>query len=185
MRLTEAHYSTSAYEQRKRALTIDALPKPRYERAFEPGCGYGHLSELLAPRCTRLVACDIDAATIAEARRRLAAYPNVHVEQRRIPDAWPEGDFDLIVLAEFLYYLPRVSIASVARKAARSLQPDGTLIACHWRHPIPESDFSGDDVHAILQAELEVECERDHVEPDFVLTQWRRRHRSSESALGQ
>jgi SAM-dependent methyltransferase len=173
MRLNEQHYTTSAYEQRKRALTVDCLPHAHYEHAFEPGCGYGHLSELLAPRCTRLLATDIDTNTLAQARTRLAGHSNVYVKCLRVPDEWPLGEFDLIVVAEFLYYLSRDSIAAVARAAARSVRNDGTLVACHWRHPIPESDFSGDAVHEILQSELGMECQRQHVEDDFVLTQWR------------
>ncbi|MFE7421819.1 hypothetical protein [Rhodococcus sp. NPDC057529] len=39
------------YEQRKYALTLAALPRPRYRRAFEPGCSIGILTAALAHRC--------------------------------------------------------------------------------------------------------------------------------------
>lgn len=32
------------YEQRKRAITLAALPRPHYRAIFEPGCANGELS---------------------------------------------------------------------------------------------------------------------------------------------
>ena len=42
------------YEARKYGLTVAALPRRRYRRAFEPGCGSGLLTALLAPRVDRI-----------------------------------------------------------------------------------------------------------------------------------
>ena len=87
---------------------------------------------------------------------------------------WPRQPFDLIVLAEFLYYLPRAAIVTLGERAAQSLKPGGEIVACHWRHPIPESDFSGDVAHRILEQALGLERSGEHVETDFVLASWRR-----------
>ncbi len=174
MRLSEAHYTHSAYERRKRACTIALLAREHYESAFEPGCGYGHLTELLARRCTRLLATDADAATVERARQRLAHHRGVAIEHTCVPTQWPREKFDLIVLAEFLYYLPKVSIATLAACAAQSLEAGGEIIACHWRHPIPESDFSGDAAHEILEHWLGLERTDEHADRDFVLASWRR-----------
>jgi SAM-dependent methyltransferase len=100
---------------------------PNYASAFEPGCGYGHLIELLAPRRARVLAADADAQTAACARTRLSRHVGVTVIQANVPVDWPEETFDIIVLAEFLYYLPHASIVILARNAARSLKSQGEL----------------------------------------------------------
>ena len=59
------------YEQRKYAITMAMLPKPRYRSAFEPGCSVGVLTELLAARCDALLATDVAQAALDTARTRL------------------------------------------------------------------------------------------------------------------
>src|SRR4029079_3586148 len=60
------------YEQRKRELTLAALPRPRFRRALEPGCSIGVLTEQLAGRCDELVALDPVPEAVARARARTA-----------------------------------------------------------------------------------------------------------------
>jgi protein-L-isoaspartate O-methyltransferase len=98
-------FATRWYEQRKYALTLAALPRERYRRAFEPGCSFGVLSELLAVRCDALIASDLVASVSARAAQRLRHFDHVRVDTGAIPDVWPEGHFDLIVLSEVAYYL--------------------------------------------------------------------------------
>ncbi|WP_395848429.1 SAM-dependent methyltransferase [Cystobacter fuscus] len=91
-------YRRRWYERRKRALTLAMLPHARYARAFEPGCSIGELSAELAARCDALLVSDGSEAAVRVARRRLAPWPHVRVEQRLLPDAWPEGTFELVSL---------------------------------------------------------------------------------------
>ncbi len=125
MRLSEDHYSQSLYEQEKRSACGRILNRPRYARAFEPGCGYGHLSQLLATRCDDLVVWECDKATHDRAGQILAPRANIRVERAQVPAHWPSGSFDLIVLCEFLYYLTPADIARVARRADSSLAKGG------------------------------------------------------------
>jgi LmbE family N-acetylglucosaminyl deacetylase len=46
----------SWYERRKRAVVLASLPRERYRRAFEPGCGTGELTRELAARCDAVLA---------------------------------------------------------------------------------------------------------------------------------
>lgn len=138
------------YERRKRDLTVAALLQPRYARAFEPGCAIGVLTEALAPRCDELLATDVDPTALAAARARLAAHQQVRVEQLAVPDSWPPGDHDLIVVSEIGYYLAGPDLTALATRCAASLAPGGTLLACHWRHPVGDYPTSGADVHAAL-----------------------------------
>jgi SAM-dependent methyltransferase len=70
------------YERRKRLLTMAMLPRERYRRAFEPGCGNGELSAQLADRCDSLLAADLNETAVHLAALRVAAMPHVLVECR-------------------------------------------------------------------------------------------------------
>ncbi len=157
------------YERRKRAVTIAALPRESFRNAFEPGCSIGVLTAELAPRCDRLLATDISDRPLAAARRRLGDAPGVRFEQRRIPQEWPAGSFDLVVLSEVGYYCGEDDLRTLVARASSSLTTDGVLVACHWRHPVSEYPLTGDDVHRALTAERSLAVLAEHIEEDFVL----------------
>ena len=138
------------YERRKYAIALAMLPRERYRAAFEPGCSIGVFSRMLAPRCGTLLSCDLAAAAVRAAAGRTADLPQVRVEQRDIAGQWPSGRFDLIVLSEILYYFGDHDLEQVLKHAAASLEPEGTLLAVHWRHPVADYPRSGDDVHEVL-----------------------------------
>ncbi|WP_205528667.1 class I SAM-dependent DNA methyltransferase [Desertimonas flava] len=142
------------YEKRKYGLTVAALPRPRYRRAFEPGCGAGFLTAALASRTDHLLAMERSPRGVSVTRRRCAAMPGVDVRRGRIPHDWPADTFDLIVLSEVLYYLDDDGLALSLRRAGESLEPDGHLIAVHYRPPVEEHARLGDDVHGALRAAL-------------------------------
>jgi SAM-dependent methyltransferase len=157
-------FTTRWYEERKYALSLAMLPRRRYGDAFEPGCSIGVLTAMLASRCDRLLSCDVSPEAVRQARSRA---PGARVEQRMMPDDWPDGAFDLIVFSEFLYYLGPRDLSRVLELAAGSLKPDGTLLAAHWRHPVADYPQSGDDVHAALAA-IGLSRLAEHRETDFV-----------------
>jgi SAM-dependent methyltransferase len=161
-------FTSRWYERRKYLITTALLPWPRYHSAFEPGCSVGELTALLAPRCDALLSCDGAAAAVATARARTAEFEQVDVEQRTIPDGWPEASFDLIVLSELLYYLSDQDLARTVGRAVDSLTPGGTLLAVHWRRPVPFHPQTGDGAHAALTARPELTLLADHREPDFL-----------------
>lgn len=139
------------YEQRKLTLTLAALPRARYSRAFEPGCSIGALTSLLATRVERLVAWDVSPAALELARQRgLPAH--VELGQGCIPHDWPEGRFDLIVFSELGYYLDGEDLDLLVSRACASLERGGHLVAVHWRGEVPGAELSADRVHARLAA---------------------------------
>ena len=139
------------YERRKYALTLAALPRARYASAFEPGCSHGVLTELLAPRCDRLIAAELVPEVAARARDRLrtAGHRHVQVLDLAIPDDWPGGTFDLAVLSEVLYYLTADGLAETLARLDACLVSAAHVVAVHWRG---ETDYplTGDEVHAAL-----------------------------------
>ena len=156
------------YERRKYAISLAMLPRERYRAAFEPGCSIGVFTRMLAPRCGTLLAWDLAAAAVKAAAARTADLPHVRAEQRDIPGQWPSGRFDLIVLSEVLYYFGDHDLVGVLKHAAASLEPDGTLLAVHWRHPVAEYPRSGDDVHRVLAAQPGLAPLAVHSEFDFL-----------------
>ncbi len=117
------HLAERWYERRKYDLTLAVLPLPRYRRAFEPACSVGELTVRLAERCDRVVACDRVESAVATARERTSALPHVDVRHLTVPDQWPSGGFDLIVLSELLYYFDAPTLDRVLDLAAAPWSP--------------------------------------------------------------
>jgi SAM-dependent methyltransferase len=162
------------YEQRKYAISLAQLPDRRYRRAFEPGCSIGVLTAMLAGRCDRLLSWDVAAGAVQAAARRIRDLPNVRVERRQIPHEWPEGRFDLIVFSEVLYYLGDRDLEQALDYGVHALEPGGTLLAVHWRHPVTDYPRSGDDVHRVLAARAGLARLASHQEEDFLAEIYRR-----------
>ena len=158
------------YEQRKRAVTMAALPNPRYANAFEPGCSIGTLTAELAPRCERLLATDVSERALTSARERLAGSGHVRFECRPVPGEWPADErFDLVVVSELGYYLDVADLDILSVRIADSLTVGGVALLCHWRHPVVDYQLRGDDVHERVIAAAGLPVLVHHVEADFVL----------------
>lgn len=160
------------YERRKRALTLAALPRRRYASVFEPGCSIGEMSAALADRCDALLASDPCEAAVNAAQARLAHYSHARVEQQRLPAQWPAGQFDLIVISEFGYYLDVADLSRLIARAVASLTPAGELLACHWRHVVSDYPLSGDRVHDAFNQVRALHRLVRHEEEDFLLELW-------------
>lgn len=158
------------YEQRKRDITLSALPHRRYARAFEAGCSIGLVTAALAGRCDRLLAVDASDTAVLQATEALAACSRVVVERRMLPAEWPEDElFDLVVLSEMGYYLDADDLDRLVEQAVSSLGPGGVLLACHWRHPVDDYPQSGDAVHHAIGGRSELARVVRHEEADFLL----------------
>lgn len=159
------------YEERKRALTLAALPDPHYRTAFEPGCSIGILTSDLARRCDFILAGDVSDSALGQAMGRLPDQANVKLRRIRLPAEWPNQEFDLVVLSEILYYLDTADLEETVGKAVGSVAPHGTLLSVHWRHAVPDYPQTGDVVQkAVEQAARDVLIQTvRHVEADFDL----------------
>jgi trans-aconitate methyltransferase len=159
------------YEERKRALTLAALPDRRYRSAFEPGCSIGVLTSDLARRCDNLLASDVAASALTQAAARVSDQPQVEVRQLRVPDEWPDQEFELIVLSEILYYLDDGALVATAEKAVGGIALHGTLVSVHWRHPVSDYPQTGDVVQERVAEAARGRLVQTvhHVEADFDL----------------
>jgi trans-aconitate methyltransferase len=145
-------YKSIWYERRRFALIAAMLNKQSYQRAFEPGCSNGTLTEVLSARCLKLLAFDGSEKAVLIAKKSTKSFPNVTIRKGEVPEDWPNGTFDLIVLSDFLYYLNPQDIAEVAEKSMSCVENGGTILAGHWKGSA--HDFltaGGNSVHAILR----------------------------------
>ena len=142
------------YERRKRAVTLAMLPRDGFASGLEIGCSVGALSADLADRCTRLLALDASESAVERARVRLADRDHVLVQRRLLPDDWPAGTFDLIVLSEVGYFLSPSQLDALVGLMAGALGPDGVLVACHWRHRVRGWALDGPTVHRTVESGL-------------------------------
>lgn len=131
-------FRTSDYEREKYQATLEALRRPHYGRVLEVGCAIGILTRHLAPRCDHLLAIDGSETALEAARRECAAENNVTFACRMVPDGFPQGRYDLIVLSEVLYYLVAADLAAVAERCCDALAPGGEIVLCHW---LGETDY--------------------------------------------
>jgi ubiquinone/menaquinone biosynthesis C-methylase UbiE len=84
----------------------------RADRALDAGCGTGLHTDLLAERCTDVLAVDTSAAMLTYACRR-RPHPNVDYGWKDILDLTPaaDGRFDLVFCAYTLHHLPDLEAA--------------------------------------------------------------------------
>ncbi len=144
-------FATSAYERDKYAATLATLGTDRSMNALEIGCSIGVFTRALAPYCDHLLAIDVAENALVEARTRCPDFRGVELRKMRVPEAWPDGRFELIILSEVLYYLTPEDIGCVARKSAASLCHPGRIMLVHWTG---ETDYpcTGDQAATLFLA---------------------------------
>ncbi|MFE7120568.1 SAM-dependent methyltransferase [Streptomyces sp. NPDC057654] len=163
------HLAERWYEHRKYDLTVASLPQHRYRRAFEPACSVGELTARLAERCDALLACDRVQSAVESASRRTRDLPHVEVRRLAVPEEWPEGSFDLIVLSELLYYFDTETLDRVLTRTVDALEPGGTVVAVHWNHRVSEHVRTGGELASLLASVPSLAVTGEHFEEDFVL----------------
>lgn len=165
------NFATSSYEQRKYALTMASLPREHFRNVFEPGCSIGVLTELLAPRCERLLATDIIPCALERAGIRLRKFENVFVERRAIPEEWPKQQFDLVVLSEIAYYFDATALRRIVALVVESTDLGSHVIGVHWRGAT-DYPLTGDGAHALIDENEGLSRVAHHIEDAFVLDLW-------------
>jgi LmbE family N-acetylglucosaminyl deacetylase/SAM-dependent methyltransferase len=143
------------YEERKRDLVMAMLPRRELGAVLDVGCSTGALTARLAERATRVTALDASPAAVAAARARLArpiAEGSVRVDVAEVPREWPAGRVEVAVLSEVGYFLSPRCLRDLAGRLQDSLDPSGTLVLCHWRHPIDGWPLDGPRVHELFES---------------------------------
>ena len=127
------------YQRRKYDVLTELLPKRRFGHVLDLGSGLGLFGRRVAERSESVLGVDISSQAVARARVLHAGQGNMQFEQgdvRALSQAWT-GRFDLILLADTLYYLPPpltdATLKATALGVAAMLAPGGIcLLANHF-----------------------------------------------------
>ena len=122
-------------------LAVNALNRRVYDgtgavvaRLIRPGdtvlecaCGTGAIASAIAPACARVVATDFSEGMLKQARKKLARFPHVVVEQADITDLhYADDSFDAVVAGNVIHLLPEPGDA--LKELKRVTRPGGTII---------------------------------------------------------
>lgn len=144
------NFETKPYEHEKYAATLEHLPREHYEAALELGCSIGVLSQMLAARCDALLSLDVAETALRSARERCRDVANVRFERRTLPNEFPEGRFDLILMSEVGYYFALDDLRRLGERCVAGLNEGGNLVAVHYLPDVPDYPLTGDQVHEVL-----------------------------------
>ena len=129
-----------AYQRRKYDVLAALLPVGRrFGRALDIGSGLGLLGRRLAERADSVIGLDISQEAVTRAQALHLDVGHLQFEQgdvRTLPASY-DGSFDLVLLVDTLYYLPRpitdAVLKATALRVARLLAPGGIcLLANHF-----------------------------------------------------
>jgi SAM-dependent methyltransferase len=127
------------YQSLKYRTLMTLLPKGRrFARALDIGSGVGILSQALTSVADDVLGLDIAQSAVDGAARRAAGRPGLRFAQGDVTNLAESlnGCFDLVVIADTLYYMDAVddmSLKSVACRVADLLAPGGLcLMANHF-----------------------------------------------------
>ncbi len=131
-------YATSPYELTRFERMSGLLTGRRFCSALEVGCAEGHFTRTLAEICDQVTALDLSEAALCRARA-LVDQPHVEWIQANVRTWQPDKSYDLMVMAEVLYYLPAPTKGPSYEKAftlfierlLSRLEPGGRLLLAH------------------------------------------------------
>ncbi len=112
------------YRVTNSALLEELRPKPQ-DRVLEIGCGPGTWTRAIASRCREVVAVDISASMIEEARKRTCGLPVKYIHSDFLSCS-PNGKFDKIFAVRSTEYIASRDL--LARKTSELLAPGGTVV---------------------------------------------------------
>jgi SAM-dependent methyltransferase len=97
-------------------------------RVLDAACGEGYGTALLGAAAASAVGVDIDAATVAHAKRLYGNDRVRFVEGSVATMPLPDASFDLVVSFETIEHLPAADQPRMLAEFARVLAPDGLLV---------------------------------------------------------
>lgn len=130
---------SNADEALKRSAILHAIGSGRWGRVLELAAGNGSNSAAIAPRALRL---DATEATVS-GTKLVATAVRAHKARARairlaVPARLPRLRYDVVVVAELIYYLSPQAMAQTARDVGTALRPGGTLVMAHHRVDFPD-----------------------------------------------
>ncbi|CAM3784961.1 methyltransferase domain-containing protein [Corallococcus sp. ZKHCc1 1396] len=129
------------------AITLEALPRPRYRSALELGSALGGLTVKLQERCDALLSVGVALRDQSRALHRCRHLPHVRFQVMAVPDAFPEPTFDLTVVSERACHWSLPELERAQQHILGHLETGGHLLLVHWTGQTRDMRLSGNDVH--------------------------------------
>ncbi len=164
------------YQRRKYEVLTSLLPERRFHRALDLGCGTGLMSRHLARRAASVVGVDLAPSALATARKLHAELPNVSFEVHDVMDLPRsfDGTFDLVVVADVLYYvspLDDAALAAIAKRIAKLLVPGGIcMLVDHYFFRLDPDSRRSRRIHDVFAASESFAAHTDHWRPFYLVT---------------
>lgn len=95
-------------------------------RTLEVGCGTGNFTELIAQKCSQLVAVDLNSSYVSQTKARLQNYGHVKVSTADATKMECTQPFDTIILLDVLEHIE--DDVDLLWRLRSYLAPDGTLL---------------------------------------------------------
>jgi SAM-dependent methyltransferase len=146
------------YQQNKYATMLSLLPSRDYKRALDLGCGLGNLTRLLRNHADQVLGIDVSHAAIAQARGETAEHGNLQFQQGDALNLSRDLDngFDLVVIADTLYYLSPLSdevLHAVRERVVELLVPGGILLLVnHFAHNLDPGSRWTPKIHEVFRS---------------------------------
>jgi SAM-dependent methyltransferase len=127
-------FDNSVFEGQKYSRELELVADHHYDRVLEIGCGAGVFTQQLAAIAGVIVAMDVSPVAVGAARRRTSAAGTIDFRVANIMEYDPlsEAPWDLIVLADTIYYLgwlhPFFDVAWLAHQLYAANRPGGRLL---------------------------------------------------------
>ncbi len=158
-----------------------SLSRGIINNALEVGCAAGAFTEKLAPHCQRLTVVDVMPRAIGRACQRTKRWSHITWIAADIRQFMAQELFDLIVVAEVLYYLEDIKDMQAAiRNLVRMLAPGGHLVfgsardaPCrHWGHAAGAETVISMLTEILVEVER-VQCQGESANEDCLLVYFR------------
>jgi predicted TPR repeat methyltransferase len=144
-------YDRNPEDQLKFARTLEVCGGNGLGRVLELGCAVGSFTEVLVPHASEVLALDVSRATVERVRERMHGSSHVRAVAMTLPDEFPEGEFDVVVASDVLYYLPVADLQRCVERIEASLDVGGAFVAVHYV-PRMGSVLNGDEAHDVIAA---------------------------------
>ena len=162
------------YQLLKYAKLIALLPKREYRKALDVGCGLGMLTRLLSPHVGDALGVELSQVAVVNATKLSIDYANLRFKQGDVLALQKvvEGTYDLIVLADVLYYLSPLDEATkqtIIQIVISLLEPGGTiLLANHFFFDLDPQSKIVRELHASFSAAPELTLLHEDRQPFYL-----------------
>ncbi|GDX40447.1 hypothetical protein LBMAG21_07390 [Armatimonadota bacterium] len=164
------------YQRLKYEKSMAMLPARRYSSVLDVGCGLGVFTRMVAPHCDSALGMELSSVAVEQAMRLSENVPNIAFAQGDILQIdsvlRDENAFDLILVADVLYYLALLSdevLTTVTRSIVQRLPPGGLiLLVNHYFFDLDSQSRTVRQIHNAMEASPSLQLVREQRHPFFL-----------------